>query len=259
MNTRISILCCSLLLLPAGLSAQATPATADTPAVISLGSGFDYSRGDYGLATDTEVLAVPLTLGYEQSSWLFEARISWLRIEGPATVVAGGGSPTRPTSAAESGVGDLSLSATHRFGAVAGNLNLAATVRAKLPTGSETRGLGTGAADFSGQLDFYQSFGAVTPFASLGYMALGDSDLYQLEDGPYATGGAHFRTSESTVITAALSWRHRFVADGDHGTDALVAVTHDLSPRWRLMVYALKGFTDASPDHGGGLQVSCRF
>ena len=55
MNTRISILCCSLLLLPAGLSAQATPATADTPAVISLGSGFDYSRGDYGLATDTEI------------------------------------------------------------------------------------------------------------------------------------------------------------------------------------------------------------
>lgn len=259
MNPRIPFLVFSLLLLPAGLFAQATPVTAETPSVITLGTGFDYSRGDYGLATDTEVLSVPLTLGYEQGAWLFEARIPWLRIEGPATVVAGGGSPTRPTSAAESGLGDLSLSATHRFGEVAGKLNLAATVRAKLPTGSESRGLGTGAADYSGQLDFYRSFGAVTPFASLGYMAFGDSDLYQLEDGPYATGGAHFRTGESTVITAALSWRQRFVDGGDHGQDALLAVTHDLSPRWRLMAYALKGFTEASPDHGGGMQLSCRF
>lgn len=261
LNRRL-LISCSILLSPGlWLWAQnsGTPVTADPPSVISVGTGFDFSRGDYGLAEDTDVMSVPLTLGYEQGSWLFEARIPWLRIEGPATVVAGGGSPTRPTTAAESGLGDVTLSSTYRFGPVIGAWNTAATVRAKLPTASEGRGLGTGEADFYGQFDFFRSFGSVTPFASVGYAALGDNSTYQLEDGPYASGGAHFRTSESTVVTAALSWRHRFVDGGDHGTDALVAVTHDLNPGWRVMAYALKGFTDASPDVGGGLQISRRF
>lgn len=241
------------------LCAQTAAPAGDPPAVFSVGTGFDFSRGDYGLATDTEVLAVPLTLGYEQGDWLFEARAPWLRIEGPAAVVAGGGSPTRPTAARESGLGDISLSGTYRFGAVLGSLHSAMTVRAKLPTGSEERGLGTGGTDFAGQLDFFRSFGTVTPFASLGYTAFGDGSFYTLEDGPYATGGAHFRTGEDTVVTAAYSWRHRLVDGGEHGRDALVALTHDFSPRWRLMAYALKGFSDASPDHGGGMQLSCRF
>lgn len=248
-----------LTLTAASLPAQTAAPAGEPPAVFSVGTGFDFSRGDYGLATDTEVLSVPLTLGYERGDWLFEARAPWLRIEGPAAIVAGGGSPTRPTSARESGLGDLSLSSTYRFGPVFGALQAAATLRAKLPTGSEERGLGTGGTDFAGQLDLFRSFGAITPFASLGYAAFGDGSFYTLEDGPYATGGAHFRTGESTVITAAWSWRHRLVAGGESGRDALLALTHDFSPRWRFMVYALKGFSDASPDHGGGLQVSRRF
>lgn len=248
-----------LVLAGASLPAQTAAVADETPAVFSVGTGFDFSRGDYGLATDTEVLSVPLTLGYEQGAWLLEVRAPWLRIEGPAAVVAGGGTPTRPTAARESGLGDLSLSGTYRFGAVFGAVQSAATVRVKLPTGSEERGLGTGGTDFAGQLDFFRSFGTVTPFVSLGYAAFGDGSFYTLEDGPYATGGAHFRTGENTVVTAAWSWRHRFVAGGEHGQDALLALTHDFSPRWRLMAYALKGFSDASPDHGGGLQLSCRF
>ncbi len=259
MNPRSLILFATLALLPGFAFADSTPVTTDSPGAFTLGTGFDFSRGDYGLAADTEVLSVPLTLGYEQGAWLLEVRVPWLRIEGPATVVAGGGSPTRPTAAAESGLGDITLSATYRLGAVFGEWNAATTLRAKLPTGSESRGLGTGEADFSGQLDFYRSFGSVTPFMSLGYSTLGDSSLYQLEDGPYASGGAHFRTSDRTIITAAYSWRHRFIAGGDHGSDALLALNHDLSPRWRVMAYALKGFSDASPDVGGGLQLTCRF
>ncbi len=258
MNIRFILPLAILALSPGLASADATPVTTDQPGVFTLGTGFDFSRGDYGLTTDTEVLSAPLTLGYEQGAWLLEARVPWLRIEGPAAVVTGGGSPTRPTSAAESGLGDITLSGTYRLGVVAGGWNAATSIRAKLPTGSESRGLGTGAADYSGQIDFFRSFGSVTPYVSLGYTALGDSSLYELEDGPFASGGAHFRTSDRTVVTAALSWRHRFVAGGDHGTDALVAITHDLSSRWRLMAYALKGFSDASPDQGGGLQLTCR-
>lgn len=259
MNPRPFLLSAAFTLLLLGVFAQNASTDSPPPAVTTLGTGFDYSRGDYGLAADTEVLSLPLTLSHERGPWIFEARAPWIRIEGPATVVAGGGSPTRPTAAAESGLGDVTLAATYRFGLVAETVNVAATVRAKLPTGSEQRGLGTGETDFYGQVDLYRTWGSVTPFASLGYAALGASALYPLEDGPYATAGAHFRTSDQTVFTAAYSHRHRFVAGGEHGADAMLAVTHDVNPRWRVMAYALKGFSTASPDQGGGLHVSWRF
>jgi hypothetical protein len=259
MKRRTLLLGAAFALLPLGLSAQNSSGGNPPPAITTVGTGFDYSRGDYGLATDTEVLSLPLTLSHERGPWIFEARVPWIRIEGPATVVAGGGSPTRPTAAAESGLGDITLAATYRFGLVGDAVNVAATARAKLPTGSEDRGLGTGETDFYGQIDLYRTFGNITPFASIGYAALGASTLYPLEDGPYATVGAHFRTSDRTVVTAAYSHRHRFVAGGEQGADAMLAVTHDVNAHWRVMAYALAGFTDASPDQGGGLSVSWRF
>lgn len=248
----------ALPLLPA-LSAQVVPTVIEPPAVITIGTGFDYSRGDYGLATPTELISVPVIAGYDHGPWTLEARLPWLRLKGPATIVAGGGGPTRPDAGAVSGLGDLALAGTYRFSAPDDVLQVATTVRAKLPTADDARGLGTGRADFSGQLDLAESFGAVTPFASLGYAVFGDSSVYQLEDGPFAAAGAHLRASDRTVFTAAYTWRHRLVAGGAAGSEATLAVTHDFSPRWRLMVYALRGFTDASPDTGGGLQVSCRF
>jgi hypothetical protein len=250
--------CLAGLLLLSSVSAQTAPAPA-APPVITFGTGFDFSRGDYGLATDTEVISVPLILGYSTGPWSFDARVPWTRIEGPATVVAGGGTTVRPTTAAESGLGDIFVSSSYRFGAVVGGLNMSATVRVKLPTADESRGLGTGLADYYGQVDFYQTFGAITPFASLGYSMLGSNATYALEDGPYATAGARFRTSDRTVLAAALNWRDRLVAGGPYGTEAMLAVTHDLNARWRLLVYAMGGFTDASPDVAGGLQFSYRF
>jgi hypothetical protein len=38
-----------------------------------------------------------------------------------------------------------------------------------------------------------------------------------------------------------------------------VFVAHDFSPRWNLILYALTGFTDASPDFGAGGSISYRF
>jgi hypothetical protein len=60
------------------------------------------------------------------------------------------------------------------------------------------------------------------------------------------------------VLTASLDWRSRVIENADDGTDATLAVTHDLSDRWRLFVYGQKGFTDASADVGGGMRLSYR-
>ncbi|MBI2496955.1 MAG: hypothetical protein HYV75_03175 [Opitutae bacterium] len=228
------------------------------PAVITLGTGFDYSRGGYGFDTDTEVFSVPLNVGYENGPWSFNAAFSHLTIKGPATIVGGSGA-TRPTAASESGLGDIYAGATYQFGQIVGPLDLAATARVKLPTADEDRGLGTGAADYYGELTFSRALENSTPFVTAGYRVLGDNATYQLRDGAYLSGGAHFRLSPASIITAVLNWRQPIVAGGDDSTDAMLMVTHDFDARWRLMAYGLAGFTDASPDVGAGLQLNCRF
>ncbi len=239
------------------LLAQSNPAPTP-PAITTVATGLDYSRGTYGFATETEVLSVPLDLGYESGPWVWRANLSYLTIKGPAAIV-GDGAAARPTASSQSGVGDIYIGATYRSGPVLGQIHLDPTVRVKLPTASESRGLGTGQTDVYGQLDAYRTFGAVTPFATVGYRVLGDSSSYQLKDGIYASGGAHFRTSPATVVTTSLSWGQRLLASGSNTSDAMVAVTHDIDSRWRVMGYALKGFTNASPDLGVGARLTYRF
>lgn len=243
----------------AALSGQ-TNATS-SPATISettIGTGFDYSRGGYGFAIDTEVFSVPLNIGYERGSWRLNANLSYLTIKGPATVVGGSGT-LRPTASSESGFGDIYLGATYHFGPVAGQLNLDATARVKLATAAEDRGLGTGANDYYGELTAFETFGNVTPFATVGYRTLGDTALYQLSNGAYVTGGAHFRVSPRSVISTLINWRQPIVQGGDRSVDATVMFTHDVNANWRLVAYVLKGFTDGSPDLGTGLQLNYHF
>lgn len=250
------------LLLGSALTAGALLAQTDAPvAKTSLATGFDYSRGSYGLASDTTVTSVPVELTYDSGPWIFRAFTSWLTIKGPsaAALTGGSGNLTRPTASSESGLGDLYADATYRADPFANGVRVDTTLRAKIPTADEARGLGTGEADYYGQLNVYRTFGATTPYVTGGYRVLGDSDRYQLRDGPYASAGAHFRASDQTVITVGYDWSSRITDAADSASDAMVAVTHDVNDRWRVFAYALKGFTDASPDVGAGLRVSYRF
>lgn len=189
------------------------------------------------LDSSAQVITALEVKANQGGSWRLRASIPWITIEGPAANT-GGGVP-RPSTNAESGLGDIYASATYRFG--------------------ETLGLGTGETDYYGQFDFYRTIGPTTPFASVGYRFLGSSPVYRLEDGLLASAGSHFRVSAATVWTVAVNWSEPYVADGRDSTDAMLSLTHDLSNRWQINAYVLKGFTSASPDHGAGLQLTCRF
>lgn len=260
-TTRLVYLPALLAVISAVLLADTdrAPVATPPPAAVTLASGFDYSRGDYGFPTNTEVFSFPLDLGYESGAWLWRASFTHLTIKGPAAIV-GDGAATRPTANSESGLGDIYLGATYRSARPAfGQVHIDPTVRVKLPTASETRGLGTGATDVYSQLDFYRTSGGVTPFVTVGYRVLGDNTTYQLHDGLYGSAGAHFRASPATVVTTSFDWGQRMLAGGSNTSDAMVAVTHDVDSRWRVMGYVLKGFTNASPDFGGGTRLTYRF
>jgi hypothetical protein len=239
------------------------PVVQPTPAVVKLGIGYDYSTGKYGFPQATEVSSIPLNLSYDQGRWAFKATVPYITIKGPASVVEGtgaaAGAPARPTTNSESGLGDIMLGATFHARPVAGELNVDLTGRVKFGTADVPKGLGTGETDYYTQVDLYQSFGTVTPFATFGYRFLGTNASFALKDGPYATAGAAFRVSTTTVVGAGYDWRSRIISGAQNGTDGLAFISTTPSDHWNLLGYVLVGFNSASPDLGVGGLATYKF
>ncbi len=136
----------------------------------SFSSGFDYSKGDYGSATDTEIWYIPVTGNYEKGPWRFRVTVPYITIEGPGGVVGGtegglvvsggGGVVTK-----ESGLGDVVAAASYTINP--SNVYIPfieLTGKIKFPTADEDDGLGTGEHDYTIQADLYQSLGKISPF-----------------------------------------------------------------------------------------------
>lgn len=239
--------------------AQTEPAS---PAVIKLGSGFNYSRGDYGFAQDTELWSVPLNLSYDIPRWSLKAAFSHLTVKGPANVATGttpSAGPARPTSAKQSGFGDTSISATYHANPVPGELNVDFTARVKLPTGDEDKGLGTGETDYYLQTDLNQTFGKVTLIATAGYRFMGSNEISALKDGPYAMAGAAYRLTDKTVVGAAYDWHSKIIEGSENAHNLLAFVATNPNDRWNLLAYGLMGLNDASPEIAVGGLATYKF
>lgn len=225
-----------------------------SPAQVSVSTGFDYTRGDYGLGEDTEILAIPFSATLVTDRWIWRASLPYLRVSGPAHVLPelGQVGVERPENTTESGFGDLVFAGTYALDTRAGRPAFDFTGKIKLGTADEGKGLGTGGTDIHGQVDIFHVLGNWAPYATLGYRVLGDSPELQLENGFYVSLGASYRWSEPTRVGAVLDWRQRAVRGGDDALELTVYVTHRLTTRWRLQGYLVAGASDASPDSGVG-------
>jgi hypothetical protein len=259
----LPLICLSSFVMSAAALVAAENAVQTTPAVIKLGIGYDYSKGDYGFTQDTEVSSIPVNLSYDQDRWAFKATLPYITIKGPATVVTGSGAasgaPPRPTTNSESGFGDIMLSGTYHARPVPGELNVDLTGRVKFGTADVDKGLGTGKTDYYAQIDLYQNFGVLTPFGNVGYRVLGRSDEFPLKDGFYATVGSAVRISSTTVGGVAFDWRSKIVSGAQDGTDGLAFISTNPNAQWNLLAYVLKGFNDASPNIGVGGSATYKF
>ena len=52
---------------------------------VTFGVGVDYSSGDYGTATTTEILSVPFSLRYASGNWTYKASLPWVGTKHRAT------------------------------------------------------------------------------------------------------------------------------------------------------------------------------
>ena len=226
-------------------------------------AGFDYSTGDYGQTTNTNVFAIPVITQWEIDHWTLKLVVSYLHVSGPSNVVSGLGavlSPGQAPSQSRSGFGDLITSATYNvYSDTAAGLSVDLTGKVKFGTASRSKGLGTGENDLGFQVDVYKSAGQLTPFVSLGYRTLGSPPGIDLKDVFFGSVGIDYRTDEHTNVGASFLLQDRIATTIDPTRELSVYVSHRLSSEWRLQGYLVTGFTNASPSFEIGGQVGYTF
>lgn len=248
------------LLLSAGLT---LPLQADE---FEISSGVDYSSGDYGGEVDTDILFVPVTLGYSSSPWKAQVTIPWIQIQGPGNVVGGGdagvivGDEPSQTTTTESGLGDIWGSLRYNVEAIPYEwFYMDAVAKVKFPTADEDRGLGTGEFDYTLQLDFFKPLGQLTPMATVAYKVKGDPDAYSLDNVFYLSVGADYRLNDSTNFGATLDYQEASTSTSDDALEIFSYLSHSINDDWDITGYTYFGLSDGSPDAGGGISVGYTF
>lgn len=225
---------------------------------LRVSTGVTYLTGDYGQALSTDILYVPISFKKKTGRWTLGLTIPYLRITGPGGVLPDLGpvGPSGSTKTTESGLGDILVSARYRVYHDADNgLLLNASGKVKLPTADESKGLGSGKTDVYAQLDVYKVSGAWTPFATLGYKAIGDTASTNYNNVVYSALGTTYKFDDKSSAGVRWFMRQKTTDTNDPRRELTLFASHKLSSNWKLQGYAIKGFSDASPDWGLGATI----
>lgn len=243
----------------AAVTSPAFAQSADDAADVSITTGIDYSSGDYGTGTDTEILVVPVSARIRTGDVRFSASIPYIRIKGSGDILGGDGGPiiVDPNSpvTTRSGLGDLTLGANYAIPEDRLGLGIDLGARVKVPTADA--GLGTGKTDvsFSGELS--RTFGTVTPFVQAGYRILGDPDGVDLDNVWFGSVGASAAVGPS-VLLASYDYRQATSALVNDSQEIFGALSTPISKALNLTFYGSAGLSEGAPDYGVGAMVTIK-
>ncbi|MGZ8362928.1 MAG: transporter [Caulobacteraceae bacterium] len=252
-------------------SAMGAGAQAAEP-VWRFSSALDYTSGNYGEETPTEVLSVPFTVRRSASKWSFRASIPYLTIRGPSDLIiaddadsrggTGGGDPgaapghARPST--RQGFGDTTVAATYYMRRLRGtHAYLNVTGRVRLPTGNDEKGLSTQAVDSALNAELGGDWRKGGAYVNVGRRFFGDSPLYVREDGWTASTGGWVNRGRNEY-GAYVSWRESPFINGTDPAEVGAYAATRINKNWRLQISGLAGLNDASPDYGFALGFSYR-
>jgi hypothetical protein len=234
-----------------------------------MGLGFDYSEGDYGEDRQTRMFYVPLSLAYlfdDFAPTLTRRDQFELRLIVPYVVVDGVLTAGVDEATTADGIGDLLLTAVYLYYPVHSALPATeVSFHTKLPTASESDGLGTGEVDYGLELTLFQRFGDFVPFASGGYRFVGENEPdYQLRNGAAASAGVGWVPHPRWTLGVSYDWRQS-ISKRSTGSGTLVRSddAHELTffgsaplgDQLRLGPYVVAGLADGSPDYALGFQL----
>jgi len=246
-----------LALLCALIAAAPTAEAAEAKSTLKISTGLDYTSGDYGTGSTTEIWTIPTAVKFNSGPWMAGLSIPIIQVDGNAGVLGGadgtvivkkGVSNTR----SEGGLGDIVASGGYTFFHNSTDMPLIDLIgKIKFPTAEND--LGTGEFDFSLQVDITRTFGRITPFGTVGYRFVGGSGL---DDIFFLSIGGAYAITRAWSAGLIFDYRQATSSQTDDPADFTPFATWKFLPDWALTGYGLIGVTDGSPDYGAGLQVS---
>lgn len=254
------------------LPVAALAATAPAEDQLSLTAGFDYSSGTYGNAQSTQILYIPFTAKYETGPWMAKLTVPYIRVSGPGGVLQGFGRVSAPTAAAatprggggtttHSGLGDV-IAALGRtvYTSPDETLSLDLVGKVKFGTADAAQGLGTGANDYSAQVDATDRVTEETSLlGTVGYKVVGAPVGIAVNNVFFGSAGVDHATSKTSNVGLMFDYVQKITAYGYAQEDAMVYASQKLSSGSKVMGYLLKGFTYGSPDYGVGATLTGYF
>ena len=216
--------------------------------------GAYFAAGDYGEATDTEILYLPLSYEANMGKLGFQLLVPHLRVTGSGSVLINIGGVTRAVAGTQEatarGIGDSVASLIYRFDPLTETAPfIDFRFDVKIPSADETRSLGTGETDYSMQLDFTQLLGRTVAFASLGYNFRGKSDLFEgLEDSAFVQLGFAQPLSTSWNLGVYYDYRERASAFLVESHELVPYLSWQIDQHWTFSGLLTRGFTEASAD-----------
>ncbi len=212
--------------------------------------GYDYAEGDYGQDADTTIKTVPVTIKAETRNWVGHVQFSTISVEQKF----GGGLNVK-----DSGGGDtyVYVARKSRFN-WHGHNYLDWGVKAKLPTASEKKRLGTGETDWMLQLDGFRSHGRWLPFATLGYRWRGDDADFDRKNGLYGLLGLHYQHDRILSAGTFFDYRSASTIRVADGRELIPYIGYKFNDHLSTSLYGVVGLSDGSQDWGVGVQCIIR-
>lgn len=225
---------------------------------LSVSTGFDFSSGDYGESESTDVWYVPLNVKYEwRRRWIFRVTVPYIRVtSGGSIVTAGDVIAVASAGARETneGIGDVMVGVTYRLDPPRPAFPYVdLTTKLKIPTASESKGLGTGEVDTTLQIDVMKPFGRLTPFATAAFRFVGDPPDADLTDTFSASLGLDWRFAKALSGGVYYGWRQTASRSLGEAHEIVPYFSWKVAEHFTIGPYAEVGLSTAAPDFGAGI------
>jgi hypothetical protein len=219
------------------------------------GVSLTYLNGDYGTDETTKMLYLPFTVRryFERSD--LSATIPYLSVKttGAQVIIAGQAQTVgegTDTPVRESGLGDIVLKWNYYLTEQSGPWPyLDVTVKLKVPTADEEKGLGTGEFDLGVGLDASYRFKVVhLLLADIAYAFVGEPEGAEYRNQLVFDVGYGYQVTEKMMLSAYYEFRNSLIETNPNPQSLMLYGSYRLRPDLRMDMTLDLGLSDGAAD-----------
>lgn len=235
--------------------------------------GGEFTSGKFGADQATQIVIATADVAASFNAWQVRATLPYVRVDGPSTFLGpiDVGDLTGEATQRDrfglgvlddgnvSGVGDLRVSASRYFYVPKVGVLIDLSAALKVPTGDPDKLLGTGQVDMEIGAEFVKRVGNTSASLGAGYAFSGRTDRFDVQNRARLSLSVYHELSERYGVGLVGEWRQAVIADLPDVAETTVYFSARVSENISLIAYTLTGFSNTSPDIGGGLRLTRGF